>query len=182
MKTLKLLLSFTVLSIAMLSCKPTDPIGPHEEELITTLNLELEADGSTKTLNFQDVDGDGGDAPVITTDTLAANTIYAGSITLFNESVDPREELTAEIFNEAEEHQFFFATTGSSSFSYTDQDNNGNPVGLSFELTTGDAGSESYTIILRHLPEKTALGVSNGEITNAGGETDIEIVFDVIIE
>ena len=81
-----------------------------------------------------------------------------------------------------EEHQFFFATTGASMFNYADQDNDGNPVGLSFELTTGDAGSESYTITLRHEPDKSATGVSGGDITNAGGETDIEVVFDVIIE
>lgn len=171
-----------LLAAGVLSCQPQDPTDPHEEELITTLNVDLEAGGSTVTLNFQDIDGDGGDAPVITTDKLAANTTYSGSITLFNESETPAEELTAEIFDEAEDHQFFFATTGASMFAYADQDNNGNPVGLSFELTTGDAGMESYTITLRHEPDKTASGVSGGDITNAGGETDIEVVFDITVE
>ena len=41
---------------------------------------------------------------------------------------------------------------------------------------------ESYTITLRHEPAKTATGVSGGDITNAGGETDIEVVFDVTVE
>ena len=67
-------------------------------------------------------------------------------------------------------------------FAYSDQDNDGNPLGLLFELTTGDAGNESYTITLRHEPDKTAAGVSGGDITNAGGETDIEVVFDVVVE
>ena len=181
MKNFKLL-PLALVSLALFSCEPKDPTDPHEEELITMLNVDLEAGGSTLTLNFQDLDGDGGDAPVITVDTLAANTTYAGSITLFNESETPAEELTAEIFDEAEDHQFFFATTGASMFAYADQDNNGNPVGLSFELTTGDAGMESYTITLRHEPEKTATGVSGGDITNAGGETDLEVVFDVTVE
>lgn len=181
MKIVKLL-PLALVSMALFSCQPNDPGDPHEEELITTLNVDLEAGGSTVALNFQDIDGDGGDAPVITTDKLAANTTYAGSITLFNESETPAEELTAEIFDEAEEHQFFFATTGASMFNYADQDNDGNPVGLSFELTTGDAGNESYTITLRHEPDKSATGVSGGDITNAGGETDIEVVFDVIVE
>lgn len=176
------LLPLALVSVALFSCEPNDPGHDHEEELITTLNVDLEAGGSSVTLNFQDVDGDGGDAPIITVDKLAANTTYAGTITLFNESEDPAEELTAEIFDEAEEHQFFFATTGASMFAYADQDNNGNPVGLSFELTTGDAGMESYTITLRHEPAKTATGVSGGDITNAGGETDIEVVFDVTVE
>jgi hypothetical protein len=181
MRTLKLI-PIALLAVSLFSCEPKDPTDPHEEELITTLNVDLEAGGSTVTLNFQDLDGDGGDAPVITVDKLAANTTYAGSITLFNESETPAEELTAEIFDEAEEHQFFFATTGASTFAYADQDNDGNPVGLSFELTTGDAGMESYTITLRHEPAKTATGVSGGDITNAGGETDIEVVFDVTVE
>jgi len=181
MKVFKLL-PFVLVSLTFFSCEPIDPVDPHEEELITTLNVDLEAGGSIVTLNFQDLDGEGGNAPVITVDKLAANTTYNGTITLFNESEDPAEELTAEIFNEAEEHQFFFYTTGVSMFAYSDQDINGNPVGLTFELTTGDAGSESYTITLRHEPDKTAAGVSAGDITNAGGETDIEVVFEVIIE
>jgi len=181
MKNFKLL-PLALVSLALFSCAPKDPTDPHEEELITTLHIDLEAGGSTVTLNFQDLDGDGGDAPIITVDKLAANTTYAGTITLFNESETPAEELTAEIFDEAEDHQFFFTSTGASMFAYADQDNNGNPVGLSFELTTGDAGMESYTITLRHKPEKTATDVNAGDITNAGGETDIEVVFDVTVE
>jgi hypothetical protein len=90
--------------------------------------------------------------------------------------------LTAEVFDEAEEHQFFFSASGNSSFAYVDQDNNGFPVGLAFELVTGEAGSEILSVTLRHQPDKGASGVSDGDITNAGGETDIEVLFDVIIE
>jgi hypothetical protein len=32
------------------------------------------------------------------------------------------------------------------------------------------------------LPDKYAAGVSEGDISNAGGETDIEVSFQVIIE
>jgi hypothetical protein len=133
-------------------------------------------------LNYQDLDGDGGNAPVLSLDTLLANTTYSGSIRLFNESETPAEELTAEVFDEAEEHQFFFSASGNSSFAYVDQDNNGFPVGLAFELVTGEAGSEILSVTLRHQPDKGASGVSDGDITNAGGETDIEVLFDVIIE
>jgi hypothetical protein len=61
-------------------------------------------------------------------------------------------------------------------------DANGNPVGVTFDLTTGDAGNEQFTVILRHEPNKSASGVSDGDISNAGGETDIEVVFDIHIE
>ncbi|MAZ96905.1 MAG: type 1 periplasmic binding fold superfamily protein [Flavobacteriales bacterium] len=176
------LLPISLLAISLFSCEPNDPVDPNQEELITTVNLDLESNGLTYSLNYQDLDGDGGNAPVITLDTLAANSTYSGSITLFNESVTPAEEITPEIFDEASDHQFFFTSNGTSSFTYSDQDNDGNPIGLSFELTTGNAANETFTITLRHEPDKSATDVSSGDITNAGGETDIEIALSVIIE
>ena len=132
------LLPISLLAISLFSCEPNDPVDPNQEELITTVNLDLESNGLTYSLNYQDLDGDGGNAPVITLYTLAANSTYSGSITLFNESVTPAEEITPEIFDEASDHQFFFTSNGTSSFTYSDQDNDGNPIGLSFELTTGN--------------------------------------------
>lgn len=169
-------------ALLVFSCKPVDPTDPHEEELITTLQIDLDAGSVVHVLNYQDLDGDGGNAPILSIDTLLANTTYTGSIRLFNESETPAEELTAEVFDEAEEHQFFFSASGNSSFSYSDQDNNAHPVGLAFELIIGEAGSETFNVTLRHQPNKGASGVSDGDITNAGGKTDIEVSFDVIIE
>ena len=40
--------------------------------------------------------------------------------------------------------------------------------------TTGN-----LTIILRHDLDKNGAGVSSGNIANAGGETDIEVVFPI---
>jgi hypothetical protein len=40
----------------------------------------------------------------------------------------------------------------------------------------------SLTIILRHEPDKSAPGVSEGDIANAGGETDIQLNFELIIQ
>ena len=181
MKAIKLI-PLSILSIALFSCEPNDPVDPNEEELITTFNVDLEANGFTYTLNYTDLDGDGGNAPILTIDSLSANTTYSGSITLFNESETPTEEITPEVFDEANDHQFFFSSSGSSAFVYNDQDGNGNPLGLSFEVTTGNAANETFTFVLRHEPDKSAAGVSSGDITNAGGETDIEVSFDVIIE
>jgi hypothetical protein len=175
-------LGLALAAASLYSCQPQTPVDPHEEELITTVNLELESNTTTLNLNYKDLDGDGGMAPVFILDTLAANTTYSGMITLLNEAETPIEDLTSEIFDEAEEHQFFFSASGNSQFTYSDTDNNGNPLGLTFSLLTGDAGTESFLLVLRHQPDKYATGVSDGDITNAGGETDIEITFDVIIE
>ena len=87
-------LPLTILAVGLYSCEPNDPVDPNDEEVITTLNVELQGVSSTLTLSFQDLDGDGGDDPVITVDKLEANQTYSGSLTLFNESEDPAEEIT----------------------------------------------------------------------------------------
>jgi len=53
---------------------------------------------------------------------------------------------------------------------------------LANTLTTDAAGSGTITVILRHEPDKGASGVNDGDITNAGGETDIEVTFDVTVQ
>ena len=65
---------------------------------------------------------------------------------------------------------------------YADTDSNGNPLGLLTSVTTGEAGSGIIQVILRHKPDKTASGVASGDITSAGGETDIDIEFAVTVE
>jgi len=175
-----------VLTVGLLfsACKK-DPVIPPGEELITTLNYTLTPTdgGAAVTLSFKDVDGDGGDAPTITGGTLAANKTYTGALDLLNESESPAESITEEIQEEDEEHQFFFQSDISGlSISYGDQDANGNPLGLSSTLSTADAGSGSITIILRHEPDKSAAGVADGDITNAGGSTDIEVTFPVDVQ
>jgi len=58
-------------------------------------------------------------------------------------------------------------------------DNNGNPIGISTRLSTGAVSNGKLKITLRHEPNKSAQGVKDGLITNAGGETDIEVEFPV---
>ena len=167
------------------SCKKDDPIIENEEELITTLiyTLTQEAGGDSVVLSFEDLDGDGAITPIITGGTLGANTIYNGSLQLLNESVNPAEDITVEVQEEAEEHQFFFQNNISGlSIAYTDEDENGHPIGLSSKITTTGSGSGTITVTLRHEPIKTAAGVSNGDITNADGATDIEVTFNVVVQ
>jgi len=179
---------FAFLIIATLlfsACDKDDPEEVLEEELITTLNYTLTPSngGTAITLSFEDLDGDGGNDPKITGGTLAANQSYVGTMELLNASESPAENVTLEIDEEDEEHQFFFqSNVANLSVAYNDKDANGNPVGLSSILTTGDAASGSITITLRHEPAKSASGVSNGDITNAGGETDIEVIFPINVQ
>ncbi len=180
-----LLLTFAVLSFT--ACEKDDPEIPNEEELITTLKYTLTpADGGTAVeMSFQDLDGDGGEEPAITNGVLASNTTYNGRLELLNEQTAPAESINTEILEEAVDHQFFFSPTlpgDSVKIEYDDQDTNGNPLGLNTTLTTTITGAGTLTIILRHEPNKTAEGVATGDISNAGGESDIEVTFAIEVQ
>ena len=186
MKNLKFIfivnILFTVLFLN--SCKDDDPIDMNDEEVITTLTYTLTpTSGDVVTLSFLDLDGDGGDDPIITGGILQSNMSYIGVLDLKNEAETPAESITEEIEEEALEHQFFFTATGANlTVGYADEDDNGNPLGLVTTLTTSDASSGTIQVVLRHEPDKSATCVQSGDITNAGGETDIEVTFDITLQ
>jgi hypothetical protein len=164
-----------------------DPHDHNDEEVITSLVYTLTPISgmgtSVVTFTFSDEDGDGGDAPVITNGVLTQNTLYSGVITLFNESVKPSEAVHTEIEAEDEEHQFFFEDNLSQmTIMYKDQDGDGNPLGLKTEVETMGAEQGELTIILKHEPNKSATGISIGNSGVAGGETDIEVKFNVSVQ
>jgi len=179
-----------ITSVVLTSCKketeePDDPIIPNEEEVITTMiyTLTPALGGDDVVFSFQDLDGDGGNDAVISEGVLSANTAYSGSIQLLNELEDPAEDITLEVEEEGEEHQFFFMNTNDlMTVGYADMDASGNPIGIASAMLTNDANSGTLTITLRHEPAKDAEGVAAGDITNAGGETDIEVTFNVVVE
>lgn len=183
MKNFKLIALLFISSIIITSCSDDDPDHIHEEEVITTMKVVLTpTTGPAITLESKDLDGDGPDAPVITGGTLTPNTTYSAVITLLNETENPVDNITNEVAAEAEEHQFFYkATTIASTFTYSDNDVNDNPIGINFTVETAASGTGSYTITLKHEPNKSGVNVKQGDITNAGGETDIEVVFPITI-
>ena len=163
-----------------------DPVIPNEEEVITDLVYVLTPNDNSGivTMTFSDPDGDGADPATVTvSDSLRANTTYAGVLTLTNASdpADP-EDITSEIREENTEHQFFFVVTGGldATLTYADEDDNGDPLGILTDLTTQAATDGSIRIILRHEPDK-ANSADIGNPNAAGGETDIEVTFPVVI-
>lgn len=187
MKTLKILSILFINVLLFTSCSDDDiPEVVNEEEVITTLTATLTpvGTGSAVTLQIRDLDGDGPGMPVITGGTLEANTFYNANLVLLNETESPAESINVEIEAEDDEHQFFYQVSNNlATFDYSDADGNGNPIGLSFTVTTSSTtGTGSLTITLRHEPNKSASGVSDGDITNAGGETDIEAVFPITVQ
>ncbi len=170
------------------SCSDDDsnPVPVNEEEVITTVRLTLTPQGTGTPVIFTstDIDGDGPNVPVATASgELTAFTTYSGTVKVLNEIETPAEDITLEVAEEAEDHQFFYVFSEGSNieFSYNDTDSDGNPIGIETIFITGEAASGTLNVILRHEANKSADGVSEGLINNAGGATDAEGSFNYTV-
>jgi hypothetical protein len=182
MKNMKFLTAAVFTSLLFIGCSDDDaPEAVNEEEVITTLTVTLvPEDGGTEViLQTRDLDGDGPDAPVITTGNLAAGVTYSGSIVLLNETEEEPDNITEEVEEESDEHQFFYTTTGGLDVTttYNNFDSADNPLGTQFTLVAGAVSSGTLTFTLRHEPTKP-----NEGLEDAGGETDISAEFEVSVE
>lgn len=176
------------LPLIIVSCSKDDNDTPepvNEEEVITTMTVTLtpkegfEAD--TLTLQTKDLDGDGPNAPVISVSgDLKNGVFYTGIVVFLNETETPAENITEEIEEEADEHQFFITPGGGIAqnigIEYLNTDSNGNILGTQFELNTLEPGNGTLTFTLRHEPKKPNTGLND-----AGGETDFEASFSVTV-
>lgn len=174
-----------IAALAFAGCsKDNAPTPVNEEELITTVILEFtDNNGNMARFTYRDLDGTGPDTAIVVNDTLLANTNYSASVTFLNESETPAEDITEEVREEGADHQLFFGLTPilNLSFEYADSDANQNPIGLLTNFSTGAASNGALSLTLRHEPNKSASGVAEGDISNAGGETDVAVSFMVHI-
>ena len=162
------------------------PTLENEEELITTVRVHLEPldSGSNVILSFIDPDGDGPVSPTIENGVLQDSTDYNVAVEFLNASKNPPEDITEEVRNEGTDHQLFFVFGQglNMDFEYQDTDSQGKPIGLKALFHTYEAGSGDFRLILRHQPNKSATGVSEGTLDNAGGDTDVEVTFTLAVQ
>ncbi|MEK9613323.1 MAG: type 1 periplasmic binding fold superfamily protein [Flavobacteriaceae bacterium] len=178
---------FLSTSLIFTSCSGDDdddvlPEEVNDEEVITTLTVTLSPSGggTAITMQSQDLDGDGPNPPVVSVSgNLASGTTYSGSIVLLNETESPAEDITEEVEEESDEHQFFYVAAGGLDVTVeaTNSDSSGNPLGTKFSLVAGSQSNGTLTFTLRHEPTKP-----NSGLADAGGETDIEVTFNVSIQ
>lgn len=155
-------------------------VGDHceeEQEIITSVILHLTLDTTHISYSYKDVDGIGGNPPVIDTIKLLPDTTYTVELEILDESKNPVDDITAEIRSRKEEHQFFYNTDGSLQLNvtYNDQDDNGYPVGLSTSFVCSTASNGNLEVVLKHQP-----GTKDGNQTT--GATDVDATFPVVIK
>lgn len=173
-------LSFLFLSALLVSCKKDPIVDPNEGELITTVKLKL-TEKTTNIANdfvFQDLDGEGGQAPQKFDEIiLTKGKIYDCAITILNESVTPSEDITVEIIEEANDHQIYVTPSPTSLLSVANmsKDSNGFPLGVTSTLTVGSSvGNGTINVTLKHKP-----GIKTATDNVSVGETDIALDFKV---
>lgn len=172
--------SILLATMLLLQSCDNDPQPEEEEEVITTLTVTLipETGGDPVTLRFYDADGVGAIEPVYTVSgPLTANTTYDAALALFNDSENPPVNITEEVAEENQDHIFCYTPEGLNLIiGEFDKDQNNMNVGITSQWTTGEAGSGTVRIVLRHQP-----GTKTGDCPGSGS-TDIDVTFDLAIE
>jgi len=188
---------FALAALTFVACEDDDddddtPSAVNEEELITDMVLTFTntADQSVSTFTFSDPDGPGGNAPSIDDIVLTDTAVYNVSVQVLDAS-NPNdvEDITSEVLEEDEEHQFFYIPGGGADNSLTvtyetsEVDDDGNPIGVSTVWNTlqPTTDNETIQIVLRHDLDKNAPGLSINDFAGAGGETDIDVTFNLTV-
>jgi hypothetical protein len=169
------------------SCKKDEEIEPTDDnELITRVELKFTdvASKSTLTFTFQDKDGDPKTAPEkFDKIALTKGATYTMAIGVYDDTKSPVKDITEEIMEESDVHLFVFKTTPASLLTTTiqDKDKNGLPIGLDTKvLASSTASTGKFNVVLKHQPELNGVKVKTGQ--EAGGSTDIDLLFDVEIK
>lgn len=163
-------------ALAIFSCKKND--SPTEAEIITTVKLTFTEPGGAlaKIFTFEDLDGDGGAAPVVDKIILDHDKTYEVAVEFFDKTKTPTADITTEVAAESDVHLVTFAVSGANlSFTYADKDVNDKPVGLFAVAKTGAVGTGNLNLVLHHEP------TSKDDLANPGGESDVDVNFAVEI-
>ena len=206
MKTIELLKNFRLLVLlfagfTIASCSDDDEVPEEEDdvEVITDVNLIFtnNADPNDVVMaSAQDSDGIGSmSLEVVNAIVLATDTQYTMTFEILNAlDSDDTEDITEEIQEEDNDHQFFFSFTedafdsplgdgnidsASDPINYNGRDENGNPVGLSTNWTTPieTTSGGTFRVLLKHQP-----GIKSDTTGSTDGDTDIDVTFTLNIQ
>lgn len=193
-KTIK---QFSILTITTIltfsSCKkddPKNPVATNPQEVLTTVIISGYNQNDSNNLNnqfsykWEDLDGDGGNAPTIDTLVLDTGIEYRCQMLILDKTKTPFDTVSFAIEEKKNEHQFFYAPSanlvGTFSTEILDFDDNNPklPVGLKFNLSTKSNQTNvlpllgTLNMVLSHYD-----GVPKS--SSKSSESDIDINFPV---
>ena len=190
---INLTIVFTSTILAFSSCKkddPKNPVATNPQEVLTTVLISgynHDEPNNTKyqfSYKWEDLDGDGGNQPIIDTLVLDTGIEYHCHVLIIDKTKVPYDTVSYAIEEEKNAHQFFYTPSesliGKLSTEILDFDDNNPqlPVGLEFHLLT--KSNQSYALPL--------LGTLNMVLSHYDGvpkstsksdESDIDINFPI---
>ena len=196
------LVALLAAGIIATSCDSEDdtvapPAAENEVEIITDVKLVFTdtANDVVVEARAKDQDGPGaGDLEILDTIKLSVSKTYILTYEIFNNLETPGEDIGEEIATEDDEHQLFFSFTegafqnpsgngnvdnAKDPIAYNDEDDNGNPIGLSTTWVTSanTLDNGNFTVTLKHQP-----GVKTADSGSQDGDTDFNLSFVLDIE
>jgi len=182
-KTVRNLAIIAFASLTFTACSKDVETEENDNELITTIELHVTETGTSTTgvFKFEDLDGDGGAAPVIDAITLSPNKTYNVELKVLDKSKTPAVTISEEILEEGDDHRFYFEPTGASiTVNNLSNDANGLPLGLTSTWTTGAASTGKLKITLRHY-ESGGKALTD-PVSSTKSSTDAEVEFNAAIQ
>jgi hypothetical protein len=169
--------------------------------LVTALILNVtDSAGNTAVYEWADPTLDGSNVTIDEV-VLTAGEIYDVNVEVRNQLEEPVEDVTVQIIELDDEHQFFFTGSGvvgpasdSSAavieHSYSDTDRYGLPFGIDNTFDAFARGSGDLEVTLRHLPPEDGVAtkydgmadtVKTGGFAAIGGDNDAQVVFPLTV-
>lgn len=181
---MKKLLFISSLLLIISSCSKLDEEAEdNHNEVVTTVELHFKqiSNGAETVFKWEDLDGDGGNNPVIENITLLSNQSYNVELVLLDKTKTPVDTISLEVKEEDDEHRFYYIqNAGNITVSDYDKDVNGVDVGLHTQWTTSAAGNSIMNVVLRHYAEGGKL--QSDLVNDTKSSTDMDISFNVSVQ
>jgi hypothetical protein len=179
-------LLFGATALMLSSCEKEDNGEENEEEVITTLQLSFVpvGGGNTLTYKFDDPDGPGGANPTQDQIVLAPNSSYNVTVQLLNKTVNPADDITIEVAEEAEAHRFYYEPSAGSNITVANLNNDpdGVPLGITSTWTTATTATGTIRVTLRHYPGNPPDKAAADPVNSPKSSTDAEVNFSTSIQ
>lgn len=191
-RKLSLVLSAFLLAVFTVGCDSNEPDeDAGEEELITHVTLQLTSQSNSTTVEATAQFDEAGVLQQVDTLKIIVGHSYNGSIE-FRDDLNG-EDITEEVEEEDDFHRVFFLPLGVGAsrlvVNVTDQDGNGDPLGLAYTVTDSGATEDELEIRvrLRHYEEGANLPddkANDDGLSETPGvvENDVDVTFPVLIQ
>ncbi len=172
-----------MLALVVSACGDSTTAPGGEQELITrvTLTFTPTGGGAPIVTYIDDPDGAGPLPPTAQVGALnmPAGTEFTGRVKFENRLVNPPEDITEEVEEEADEHRVFYLITGTGlTLNTTDVDGAGRTVGVRFAGQAAPAASTgTVRVVLCHYGDTA----KPAQASSCTADTDIDVTFNYTI-